>query len=49
MTVRTNVHPRLGVLLSGSGRTLQNLLDRIVDGRLRASIAGVASDVRDRA
>lgn len=36
--------PRLGVLLSGSGRTLQNLLDRIGDGRLRASIAGVASD-----
>jgi formyltetrahydrofolate-dependent phosphoribosylglycinamide formyltransferase len=43
----TTVHhqrPRLGVLLSGTGRTLQNLLDRIVDGRLRASIAGVASD-----
>ena len=39
--------PRLGVLLSGSGRTLQNLIDRIVDGRLRASIAGVASDRDD--
>jgi phosphoribosylglycinamide formyltransferase-1 len=39
--------PRLGVLLSGSGRTLQNLLDRIGDGRLSASIAGVASDRAD--
>lgn len=47
MTSRTNVRPRLGVLLSGSGRTLQNLLDRIADGRLRASIAGVASDRDD--
>lgn len=36
--------PRLGVLLSGAGRTLQNLLDRIADGRLRATIAGVAAD-----
>ncbi|MFM1872793.1 MAG: hypothetical protein RL398_2215 [Planctomycetota bacterium] len=36
--------PRLGVLLSGSGRTLQNLLDRIGDGRMTATIAGVASD-----
>jgi phosphoribosylglycinamide formyltransferase-1 len=33
--------PRLAVLLSGSGRTLQNLIDRIADGRLHASIAGV--------
>ena len=39
--------PRLGVLLSGTGRTLQNLIDRIVDGRLRAAIAGVASDRAD--
>lgn len=38
------VRPRLGVLLSGGGRTLQNLLDRIRDGRLPAEIAGVASD-----
>ncbi|MBM4060399.1 MAG: phosphoribosylglycinamide formyltransferase [Planctomycetes bacterium] len=39
--------PRLGVLLSGGGRTLQNLLDRIGDGRCRASVAGVASDRAD--
>ena len=32
------------MLLSGTGRTLQNLLDRVADGRLRASIAGVAAD-----
>lgn len=35
------------MLLSGAGRTLQNLLDRIGDGRLRAAIAGVASDRAD--
>ncbi len=40
--------PRLAVLLSGSGRTLQNLLDRIDEGRLAGCIAGVASD-RDEA
>jgi len=39
--------PRLGVLLSGSGRTLQNLLDRVVAGRLQGCIAGVASDRDD--
>jgi phosphoribosylglycinamide formyltransferase-1 len=39
--------PRLGVLLSGTGRTLQNLLDRIDDGCLKATIAGVASDRDD--
>lgn len=39
--------PRLAVLLSGSGRTLQNLLDRIDDGRLKGCIAGVASDRDD--
>ncbi|MBL8733616.1 MAG: phosphoribosylglycinamide formyltransferase [Planctomycetes bacterium] len=39
--------PRLGVLLSGTGRTLQNLLDRIGDGCLKATIAGVASDRDD--
>lgn len=48
MAPRPTPHrPRLGVLLSGSGRTLQNLLDRIADGRLQASIAGVASDRDD--
>lgn len=39
--------PRLAVLLSGSGRTLQNLLDRVDDGRLHADVAGVASDRDD--
>ena len=34
---------RLGVLLSGSGRTLQNLLDRIEDGSLHARIEVVIS------
>jgi phosphoribosylglycinamide formyltransferase 1 len=34
---------RLAVLLSGSGTTLQNLLDRIADGRLRAEIVLVVS------
>jgi phosphoribosylglycinamide formyltransferase-1 len=38
---------RLGVLLSGSGTTLQNLLDRIADGRLDASIACVVSSKVD--
>lgn len=33
--------PRLAVLLSGGGTTLQNFIDRIADGRLRASIAVV--------
>ncbi|HLY72795.1 MAG TPA: formyltransferase family protein, partial [Planctomycetota bacterium] len=34
---------RLGVLLSGSGRTLQNLIDRIEDGSLHAKISVVVS------
>lgn len=34
---------RLAVLLSGGGTTLQNLLDRIADGRLRAEVALVIS------
>src|SRR5438105_7359618 len=34
---------RLGVLLSGSGRTLQNLIDRIDDGSLSAKISVVIS------
>jgi formyltetrahydrofolate-dependent phosphoribosylglycinamide formyltransferase len=33
----------LAVLLSGSGTTLKNLIDRIADGRLPARIAGVVS------
>ncbi len=35
---------RLGVLLSGDGRTLQNLIDRISDKRLFCEIACVISD-----
>jgi formyltetrahydrofolate-dependent phosphoribosylglycinamide formyltransferase len=34
---------RLAVLLSGSGTTLQNLLDRIADGRLAAQVVCVVS------
>lgn len=37
----------IAVLLSGSGRSLQNLLDRIADGRLPARIALVVSNKRD--
>ena len=47
MVARANHRPRLGVLLSGSGRTLQNFIDRIMDGRLKASIGGVGSDRDD--
>ena len=36
--------PRLGILLSGSGRTLQNLIDRIAQRRLDAAIAVVIAD-----
>jgi formyltetrahydrofolate-dependent phosphoribosylglycinamide formyltransferase len=36
--------PRLGILLSGGGRTLQNLIDRIAQGRLQAAIACVIAD-----
>jgi phosphoribosylglycinamide formyltransferase-1 len=35
---------RLGVLLSGGGRTLQNLVDRAGDGRLRAEPVCVVAD-----
>jgi formyltetrahydrofolate-dependent phosphoribosylglycinamide formyltransferase len=38
-----NAPVRLGVLLSGSGRTLQNLIDRIADGSLNARIETVIS------
>ncbi len=34
---------RLAVLLSGSGRTLQNFLDRIADGTLAARVVAVVS------
>ena len=38
----TNI--RLAVLLSGGGTTLQNLLDRIADGRLQAQVTLVVSN-----
>ena len=38
---------RLVVLISGGGTTLQNLLDRIADGRLRATVVGVVSSRAD--
>ncbi len=38
---------RLGVLLSGGGTTLQNFLDRIRDGRLRAEVVIVGSSKAD--
>ena len=37
----------LAVLLSGSGTTLQNMIDRIEDGRLRARVRLVASSRSD--
>jgi formyltetrahydrofolate-dependent phosphoribosylglycinamide formyltransferase len=41
-------HPiRLAVLVSGSGTTLQNFLDRIKDGRLRAQVVLVVSNRAD--
>ncbi len=47
MAPRQSPRPRLAVLLSGAGRSLQNLLDRIADGRFRGTVAGVASDRAD--
>jgi len=38
---------RLAVLLSGGGTTLQNLLDRIADGRLKAEVVLVISNRSD--
>src|SRR5437773_4072622 len=38
---------RLAVLLSGNGTTLQNLIDRIADGRLAAKIVQVISSRSD--
>jgi formyltetrahydrofolate-dependent phosphoribosylglycinamide formyltransferase len=42
-----NSPPRLAVLLSGSGRTLQNLIDRIGAGELSARIVLVISNKAD--
>jgi phosphoribosylglycinamide formyltransferase-1 len=39
--------PRLGVLISGRGSNLQAIIDAIGDGRLRARIAVVISNVAD--
>ena len=39
--------PRLAVLVSGGGTTLQNLLDRVAAGRLTARIAGVIASNPD--
>jgi phosphoribosylglycinamide formyltransferase-1 len=38
---------RLAVLLSGNGTTLQNLLDRIADGRLKARVVLVVANRAD--
>src|SRR5262245_45383206 len=38
---------RVAVFLSGNGTTLQNLIDRVADGRLKARIALVASNRAD--
>lgn len=38
---------RLAVLISGGGTTMQNLIDRIVAGRLRAKIVGVIASRGD--
>ncbi len=38
---------RLAVLISGAGTTLQNLIDRIADGRLGAAIVVVVASRRD--
>jgi len=42
-----SIRNRLAVLLSGNGTTLQNLLDRIADGRLQAEVVLVASNRHD--
>jgi len=45
--VSTAPPPRLAVLLSGSGTTLQNLIDRIADGRLKARLVVVIASRDD--
>jgi phosphoribosylglycinamide formyltransferase 1 len=39
--------PRLGVLISGRGSNLQAIIDAVADGRLRADIGVVVSNVAD--
>jgi phosphoribosylglycinamide formyltransferase-1 len=43
MPVTPDRLPRLAVLISGSGSTLQNLIERTRDGSLRAEVAGVVA------
>ncbi len=43
----TEPRARLAVLLSGSGRTLENLLEHIAAGSLPATVCGVVSSRRD--
>jgi len=43
MPVTTDRFPRIVVLISGSGSTMQNLIDRTRSGQLRAEIAGVVA------
>ena len=45
--VVTSKLPRLGVLISGRGSNLQSIIDAVRDGRLRAEIALVISNVRN--
>lgn len=47
MTISQHSPVRLAVLLSGAGTTLQNLIDRIADGRLAAKIAVVVASRAD--
>jgi phosphoribosylglycinamide formyltransferase 1 len=47
IAARDRVPLRLAVLLSGSGRTLENLLDRIAAGRLAATVVAVISSRAD--
>jgi phosphoribosylglycinamide formyltransferase-1 len=43
-TARTDRAPALAVFVSGSGRSLANLVERARDGRLRARVAAVIAD-----
>ncbi len=47
MTSKGSARLKIGVLLSGSGRTLQNLLDRISAGEMPGEIVCVISDRAD--
>lgn len=47
MTTESTAPWRIAVLISGSGRTLRNLLDAITAGELHAEIVAVVSSVAD--